>query len=72
MDTANPAFLTIEERRKGSIEAGKLADLVVLSGDPMTFPEPAIKDIQPLATMPGGKVVHSQSEGLGTRGVLIE
>ena len=64
MYTVNPAFLTFEETTKGSIEAGKLADLVVLSDDPMHCPEPEIRDIRPLATVLGGKVVHGHLQDL--------
>jgi predicted amidohydrolase YtcJ len=59
--TINNAYITFEENVKGSLEPGKLADLVVLSADVMTVPEKQIRDITPLATMVGGKVVY-QSE----------
>jgi predicted amidohydrolase YtcJ len=42
MFTAWPAYAAFEERDKGSIEAGKLADLTVLSKDIMKIPEPDI------------------------------
>ena len=46
----------------GSLEAGKLADLVVLDKDYMTIPEEQISDTQPQLTMLDGKIifVHSQ------------
>jgi predicted amidohydrolase YtcJ len=56
--TINNARLTFEEGIKGSIEPGKLADLVVLSADFLTVAESAIPSIKPLATMVGGKFVH--------------
>lgn len=56
--TINNARLTFEEHIKGSIEPGKLADLVVLSGDFLTVPESAIASIKPLATMVGGSFVY--------------
>jgi predicted amidohydrolase YtcJ len=56
--TINNARLTFEEGIKGSIEPGKLADLVVLSADCLTVAESAIPSIKPLATMVGGKFVH--------------
>jgi len=56
--TINNARLTFEEGIKGSIEPGKLADLVVLSADFLTVAESAIPSIKPLATMVGGKFVY--------------
>ncbi|MBP1925390.1 hypothetical protein J2Z76_001249 [Sedimentibacter acidaminivorans] len=41
-----------------SLEAGKLADFVILDRDYMTCPERDIKDILPLATIVGGEVVY--------------
>lgn len=55
--TINNAWLMMEEQTKGSIEPGKLADLVVLNEDPLTCPEPRLRDAKVLATMVGGKVV---------------
>jgi predicted amidohydrolase YtcJ len=57
MATINNAWLNMEERTKGSIEPGKLADLVILSEDPLTCPEPRLRDAKVLATLVGGKVV---------------
>jgi predicted amidohydrolase YtcJ len=57
MATINNAWLTMEEGTKGSIEPGKLADLVVLSEDPLTCPAPRLRDAKVLATLVGGKVV---------------
>ena len=56
--TANGAYLTFDEDKKGSLEPGKLADLAVLSADPLTVAEPDIRDITADMTMVGGKVVH--------------
>src|SRR3989475_2542257 len=56
--TLNGAYLTFDEDKKGSLEPGKLADLAVLSADPLTVPEPAIRDITADMTMVGGKIVH--------------
>jgi predicted amidohydrolase YtcJ len=58
MATMGNAWLMMEEREKGSIEVGKLADLVVLSEDPLTAPETRLRDAMVLMTIVGGKVVH--------------
>jgi predicted amidohydrolase YtcJ len=55
--TRNNAFILFEEGNLGSIQNGKYADLVVLDRDYLTIPEDEIKDIKPLLTMVGGKVV---------------
>ena len=55
------AWLTFEENEKGSIEPGKLADLAVLSADPLTVDEDAIKDIFSELTVVGGKVVWEKA-----------
>ena len=50
-----------EEDTLGSIEAGKLADLVVLGGDFLTFPENDLDKLRILMTLMGGQVVHETS-----------
>jgi predicted amidohydrolase YtcJ len=60
MATINNAWLNMEERIKGSIEPGKLADLVILNEDPLTCPEPRLRDAKVLMTMVGGKVVSGR------------
>jgi predicted amidohydrolase YtcJ len=55
--TINNAWLMFEEGVKGSIEPGKLADLVVLSDDPLTCSEPRLRDASVELTMVGGRVV---------------
>ena len=59
--TLNNAYLTFEERIKGSIETGKLADFVVLSDDLLTVPEDRILSITPVGTYVGGRSVFSAS-----------
>ena len=46
------------EEKLGSIEPGKLADLIVLSADPLTVPEDEIPTIEVLATLVDGRPVH--------------
>ena len=53
----NSWFLRMEDRI-GSIETGKLADLVVLDRDYFTVPEVQIKQIRSVTTMVGGRVIH--------------
>ena len=60
--TINNARLMFEDRIKGSLEPGKLADLVVLSGDILTIPEKQIESLRALATMVGGKFVYTAPE----------
>lgn len=56
--TANGAYLTFDEDKKGSLEPGKLADLTVLSADPLECDEIKIRDITARMTMVGGTIVH--------------
>jgi predicted amidohydrolase YtcJ len=55
--TRQNAFLVFQENNLGSIQAGKFADLVVLDRDYLTIPADEIKDIQPVMTMVGGRIV---------------
>lgn len=57
--TINNAYATFEESLKGSLELGKLADLVVLSNDLLSCPVDEIKEIKSELTLVGGKVVYS-------------
>ena len=59
--TINNAWLTFEEKEKGSLEAGKLADLIVIDRDFLTCPTDEIKDLHVEQTWLGGKVVYSRS-----------
>ena len=58
MWTLNGAYLSFEEKSKGSIEPGKLADLIVVSKDFLSCPADEIKEIEPLLTLVGGKEVY--------------
>jgi len=56
--TINGAYASMEEDIKGSIVAGKLADLVVLAADPHDVAADEIKNIPVLATIVDGNVVY--------------
>ncbi|MGG0288282.1 amidohydrolase [Peribacillus butanolivorans] len=58
--TWNGAYASFEENIKGSIEIGKLADLVVLNGAILDVPTDQIKDMQVDYTIIGGKVVFQK------------
>jgi predicted amidohydrolase YtcJ len=57
--TAGGAWLGFEERDKGSLEPGKLADLVVLSKDPLRVPPEELGSIRVEMTLVGGNVAHA-------------
>jgi predicted amidohydrolase YtcJ len=59
--TSEAAFLGFEERDKGSLEVGKLADVAVLSDDPMTVAPDEIRDIRVDATVIAGDVAWSRN-----------
>jgi predicted amidohydrolase YtcJ len=56
--TRKNAFSVFQENNLGAIQAGKLADLVVMDRDYLTIPAEQIKDIKPLITMVGGKIAY--------------
>ncbi len=56
--TINNAFLTFEEKEKGSLEIGKLADFVVLKTDILTCPVDEIRNITVSETYVGGQRVY--------------
>ena len=60
LSTINNARLMFEESIKGSIETGKVADLVVLSEDILTSSEARIRDAEVVMTMVGGRIVYSR------------
>ncbi len=61
--TRSNAFILFQEGNLGSLQKGKYADLLVLDRDYLTVSADAIKDLKPMMTMIGGKVVYeSMSE----------
>ena len=60
--TINAAYQNKEEDIKGTIEEGKLADLVILSDNPITCDPMKIKDIEVLETIKEGKTLYTKSK----------
>lgn len=56
--TKNAAYVYFEEDRKGTLTAGKLADLVILDANPLTVAPNAIKDIEVVSTIKEGKTIY--------------
>jgi predicted amidohydrolase YtcJ len=54
-----PAWLSGDERRRGRLLPGFLADLVVLDRDPLTIEPEELREVQVVATMVGGRWVHN-------------
>ncbi len=61
MATRWAAYVSGDENKLGSIEEGKLADLVVLGGDYLAVPEEQISDLSVLMTVVGGKVMYERN-----------
>ena len=55
--TLNNAYLNFEETKKGSVEPGKLADLIMIDRDILTCPVDSIRGTKVLWTMVGGRIV---------------
>ena len=58
--TINNAYLGREEKEKGSLEVGKLADLIIIDRDYLTCPLSELASTRVLTTMVGGKVVYER------------
>ena len=58
--TRNGAYLTFEEEIKGTLEPGKLADLIVLSDDLLTIDPERILDVRTDLTIVGGIVIYER------------
>lgn len=59
MHTVGSAWFSADEDKRGTIEAGKWADLVVLDADYFTVPEDRVGAIKPLLTLVGGKASYA-------------
>jgi predicted amidohydrolase YtcJ len=62
--TLNNAYAAFEEKLKGSLEPGKLADITVLSKDILTIPEDDIMTTDIVYTIVGGKVNFDRTTGV--------
>jgi len=58
--TINNAFLNHEEKWKGSLEAGKVADMVLIDRDVLNCPVEEVRNVRVLWTMMGGKLVFER------------
>ena len=61
--TYGPAYASFEEDIKGTLEVGKLADMVVLSQDLFSINPKDITKTEVLFTILGGKIVYDSSSG---------
>jgi predicted amidohydrolase YtcJ len=65
--TRRNAFFVFQENNLGAIQPGKLADLLVLDRDYLTVPADQIKDIRPVMTMVGGRIVYEAGASGATK-----
>jgi predicted amidohydrolase YtcJ len=62
MYTRNGAFLTREEKLKGTLEAGKPADMIVLPEDPLSISPGKLLGLKVDLTIMGGRVLYERSQ----------
>ncbi|GJQ61971.1 MAG: amidohydrolase [Melioribacteraceae bacterium] len=60
--TINGAYASFEEDIKGTLELGKLADIIIIDTDLINAPEDDIKNAKVLFTIVGGKIVYGEVE----------
>jgi len=60
---AGAAYQYHEEKDKGTLEVGKLADLVVLDRNPLTVDPMQIRDLRVLETIKEGKTIFRRTDG---------
>jgi predicted amidohydrolase YtcJ len=65
--TRKNAYFVFQENNLGSIQPGKLADLVVIDRDYLTIPADQIKDIRPTMTIVNGRIAYEAGSVAGTR-----
>jgi predicted amidohydrolase YtcJ len=61
--TISSAYLSWDEHNKGSLEPGKLADMIVLDADPLSIPPEKLLTMRVDMTIVGGKVVYRRQDG---------
>jgi len=61
MYTLGSAFHSFDEDKLGSIEPGKLADLAVLSDDPLSVSDDKLKRLRSVLTLQAGRIVHGET-----------
>jgi len=60
--TADSAYVSFDEEKLGSLEVGKLADVAVLSDDPLTVSPDGLRRIRSTLTLQAGRIVHGGEE----------
>ncbi len=70
MYSANAAWFTFDEDKRGTLEPGKYADLAVLSDDYMTVPVEKVGELNSVLTLVGGKAVYGEASFAGLQGKL--
>ncbi len=58
--TVNAAYASFEEEIKGSLELGKVADLIIIDRDLMAIPAEQIREAKVILRVVGGKVVYEE------------
>jgi predicted amidohydrolase YtcJ len=66
--TINGAYLSFEEKERGTLEPGKLADIAVLSDNPLTCAEELLPDIRSVLTLVDGRIVYRDNTTVPTAG----
>ncbi len=64
MCTYNGCFATFDEKERGSLETGKIADMVILSANPYTMPREELKNLKIDTLLLGGKPYESCKESV--------
>ena len=64
--TRNGAYAGFEEKIKGMLEPGKLADFIIIDRDVLQVPSDELKDVKVLQTLVGGELVYNSSRATRT------